>query len=57
MAVAAFALPQIQTGLAIPEEEVGELFALIRVGAVFSLFLGVLADRLGRRRLLIASVA
>ncbi|MCH2185375.1 MFS transporter [Myxococcota bacterium] len=57
MAVAAFALPQIQSGLAIPEEEVGELFALIRVGAVFSLFLGVLADRLGRRRLLIASVA
>jgi putative MFS transporter len=56
MAVTAFALPQIQRGLAIPEDEVGSLFALLRFGAVFSLVLGVLADRMGRRRLLIASV-
>ena len=57
MAVAAFALPQIQRGLSISEDEVGGLFALIRLGAIFALLLGVLADRLGRRRLLIASVA
>ncbi len=57
MAVAGFAMPQIQRGLAIPEDEVGPLFALLRVGTLFSLALGVLADRLGRRKLLIVSVA
>ena len=57
MAVTAFALPQIQRGLAISEDEVASLFALLRVGALFSIILGVLADRMGRRRLLIISVA
>ena len=57
MAVAGFALPQIQRGLSIPEDELGSLFALMRFGTVFSLVLAVLADRVGRRRLLIASVA
>jgi len=57
MAVTGFALPQIQRGLAIPEDEIGSLFALLRFGTLFSLGLGVLADRMGRRRLLIASVA
>jgi putative MFS transporter len=57
MAVTGFALPQIQRGLAIPEEELGALFALLRFGTLFSLVLAVLADRIGRRRLLIAAVA
>ncbi|MBW2698582.1 MAG: MFS transporter, partial [Deltaproteobacteria bacterium] len=57
MALTAFALPQIQSGLAISEDEVGSLFALLRFGALFSLVLAVLADRMGRRRLLIAVVA
>jgi len=57
MAVAGFALPQIQRGLSVPDDEVGSLFALIRFGALFSLGLGIMADRMGRRRLLIASVA
>lgn len=57
MAVAGFALPQIQRGLAIPEDELGSLFALLRFGTLFSLVLAVLADRIGRRRLLVASVA
>ena len=57
LAVTAFALPQIQRGLSIPESEVGSLFALLRFGTLFSLALAVLADRMGRRRLLIASVA
>ncbi len=57
LAVTAFALPQIQRGLSIPEDEVGSLFALLRFGTLFSLALAVLADRMGRRRLLIASVA
>jgi putative MFS transporter len=57
MAVTGFALPQIQRGLAIPEDEVGSLFALLRFGAFFSIVLAVLADRVGRRMLLIVSVA
>ncbi len=56
MALSGFALPHIQRGLAIPENEIGALFALLRFGTVFSLVLAVLADRIGRRRLLIASV-
>ena len=57
MAVTGFALPQIQRALAIPEDELGALFALLRVGALFALVLAVSADRLGRRRLLLVSVA
>ena len=57
MAVTAFALPQIQRGLAIPEEEIASIFALLRFGTLFSLVLAVLADRWGRRRLLIVAVA
>jgi len=57
LAVTALALPQIQRGLSIPEDELGSLFALLRFGTLFSLALAVLADRMGRRRLLIASVA
>jgi MFS family permease len=57
MAVTGFALPQIQRGLSIPEDELGSLLALLRFGTLFSLVLAVLADRVGRRRLLIASVA
>jgi MFS family permease len=57
MAVMGFALPQIQRGLAIPENEVGSLFALLRLGTLFSLGLAVSADRRGRRGLLIVSVA
>lgn len=57
LAVTAFALPQIQRGLSIPESEVGSLFALLRFGTLFSLVLAISADRIGRRRLLIVSVA
>jgi MFS family permease len=57
MAVTGFALPQIQRGLAIADDEVGSLFALLRFGTLFSLALAVSADRVGRRRLLIGSVA
>jgi len=57
MAVTGFALPQVQRGLSIPEDELGWLFALLRFGTLFSLFVAVFADRIGRRRLLIASVA
>ncbi len=56
MTVTPFAMPQIQAGLAISEDAVGDLFAVLRFGALFSIALGVMADRLGRRGLLIASV-
>lgn len=57
MAVMGIALPQIQRGLAISEGELGALFAVARFGNLFSLALAIAADRMGRRRLLIASVA
>jgi putative MFS transporter len=57
MAVTGFALPQIQRGLSISEDEVASLFALLRFGTLFSLALAISADRVGRRRLLIVSVA
>jgi putative MFS transporter len=57
LAVAGFGMPQIQRGLSIPEDEIASLFALLRFGTLFSLVLAVLADRVGRRRLLVASVA
>ena len=57
MAVTGFALPQIQRGLAVPERELGSLYALLRFGTLFSLGLALAADRDGRRRALIFSVA
>jgi len=50
------ALVQIQAGLAIAEGEVGEVVSLIRLGAIPALLAGVLADRFGRRRLLLATI-
>ena len=52
MAVAGFALPQIQRGLSIPEDELGSLLALIRLGALFSLVLAVLAMRAKSRQVI-----
>jgi putative MFS transporter len=54
--VLALALPQIQAGLGIAEGEVGTITAVIRLGVIPALVLTVLADRLGRRRLLLATV-
>lgn len=49
-------LLQIQRGLGVPEEEIGLVAGVIRLGALLSLVAGVLADRLGRRRLLLFTV-
>ena len=57
MTISGFALPQIQRGLSIPDSEVGSLVALLRFGALFSIVLAAMADRFGRRRVLIATVA
>lgn len=57
MAVLGFALPQIQRGLAIPDDAVGGLLAFLRLGTLLSVGLAAFADRRGRRRLLMVSVA
>jgi putative MFS transporter len=50
------ALKQIQADLAIPEAQVGELGAIIRLGALPAFLFGVLADRVGRRRVLLLTI-
>lgn len=50
-------LVQIQAGLGVAEDEIGVLSATIRFGVLLSLVGGVLADRFGRRRLLLITVA
>jgi putative MFS transporter len=47
---------QIQRGLGVAEEQIGLVASAIRMGAVLSLAAGVLADRIGRRRLLLFTV-
>jgi putative MFS transporter len=56
MALFGFAIVQIQASLAIAEDEVGAIAAILRLGAIPALAVSVLADRLGRRRLLLATV-
>jgi putative MFS transporter len=50
------ALKQIQADLAIPEAQLGELGAIVRLGALPAFFFGVLADRMGRRRVLLITI-
>lgn len=51
------ALKQIQEGLAIPESQIGPVTAVARLGVVPAFALTVLADRIGRRRLLLVTIA
>ena len=52
-----FAMPQIQAGLAIPENEISTLNAIFRMGVVPALGLTYLADLIGRRVLLLVTLA
>jgi MFS family permease len=54
--IASLALPYIGRDLGAGEGALGTALAMIRAGALLSIVLGRLADRYGRRRLLIASV-
>jgi predicted MFS family arabinose efflux permease len=54
--ILSLALPQIQAELAVPETEAGRLVAAARLGVLPALLLGLIADRWGRRRLLVATV-
>jgi putative MFS transporter len=49
-------LLQIQTELGIPENEIGGVVGFVRFGGVPALALAVMADRLGRRRLLFGTI-
>ncbi len=50
------ALSQIQAGLAIPEAQVAGVNAVIRLGMLPAFGLTIMADRLGRRRLLLTTI-
>lgn len=50
------ALPQIQESFQLSEEDVGKLAAVVRLGVLPALALNVLADRIGRRRLLLFTI-
>jgi putative MFS transporter len=55
-AVLTLALPQIQAGLSIPEDEIGRVVAGVRLGVLPALLLAFVADRVGRRRLLVLTI-
>ena len=50
------ALKQIQAELLIPEDQLGEFGAIVRLGALPAFIFGVIADRLGRRRVLLFTI-
>ncbi|MFN2427376.1 MAG: MFS transporter [Candidatus Binatia bacterium] len=50
------ALPQIQQSFALSEEDVGKLAGFVRLGVLPALALNVVADRIGRRRLLLFTI-
>lgn len=49
-------LSHLQGELAIPEAELGPMVSVIRLGALPSVLLALVADRIGRRRLLVATL-
>jgi putative MFS transporter len=50
------ALKQIQAGLQIPESELGLLGSIVRFGALPAFLVALVADRIGRRRVLLFTV-
>ena len=50
------ALSQIQSGLGVAESEIGNLMGVVRLGAIPAIAVGVLADRFGRRKLLLFTI-
>lgn len=55
-ALLGLALPQIQAGLHVSEAEVGGMLATVRLGVIPAVALAILADQIGRRRLLLATI-
>jgi MFS family permease len=56
MVLIGLALPQIQAGLGVAEEDVGGLVGAVRLGAVAALLFALAADRVGRRRMLLVTI-
>lgn len=52
----ALALKQIQAGLGIPEAQLGFLGSLVRFGALPAFLVALIADRIGRRRVLLVTI-
>jgi putative MFS transporter len=55
-ALLGLALPQIQEGLHVSDAEVGSMLATVRLGVIPAVALAILADQIGRRRLLLATI-
>lgn len=56
MTILTLALPDVQASFNIAEEDVGKLVAMIRLGSLPALLLAIMADQLGRRRLLVLTL-
>jgi len=56
IALLSMLIVQIKVDLGIPENRLGVISAWIRLGVLLSIGLGVLADRLGRRRILLVTI-
>ena len=56
MALFSLALKQIQMELMIPEAELGQLGAIVRLGALPAFLLMIVADRIGRRQVLLYTI-
>lgn len=56
MALMGLALSQIQEGLAIPETQIAAVTGVARLGVLLSFAMMIMADRLGRRRLLLITI-
>ena len=56
MTLLTLVLPDVQASFAIPEEDLGGLIAVARLGAIPAVILALLADRIGRRRLLVVTL-
>ncbi|MBI3784924.1 MAG: MFS transporter [Deltaproteobacteria bacterium] len=56
LAVMGLALPQIQQGLGIADADIGGITAFLRLGVVPAMLLTLLADHIGRRRLVLLTI-
>ncbi|MCB1703545.1 MAG: MFS transporter [Halioglobus sp.] len=56
MSVLSLALPNMQASFNIAEEDLGQVIAAARLGALPAIFLALLSDRIGRRRLLMVTL-
>ncbi len=56
MSVLSLALPDMQQSFNISEQDLGKVIGAARLGALPAIFLALLADRIGRRRLLMVTL-